>query len=248
MFRKWSLLTGLAGAAVLAPWAAAQSQPTQDAQAAKSQAQTQASAQQQEPSLADAARQARQNKDKNAAPTKKVFTDEDVLSTHSDSSSMTGLGSGHSSSTNSAGHSASKASASSDDKTPMGQAWAGIGRAEDSLDQLAPLDRGSLARVVLEGNDVDFPGRRAWEERLYIAKETYVAQSRQLVEEMKSVMENAQSFKDSDGAAKDGSNSPQAQQLVARTQRLLQQAQTTEASFKAVMQEGVDQAKLASRH
>jgi hypothetical protein len=247
VFRKWSLLTGLAGAAVLAPWAAAQSQPTQDAQAAKSQAQTQASAQPQEPSLADAARQARQNKDKNAAPTKKVFTDDDVLSTHSDSSSMTGLGSGHSSSTGS-GHSTSRASANADDKTPMGQAWAGIGRAEDSLDQLAPLDRASLARVVLEGNDVDFPGRRAWEERLYVAKETYVAQSRQLVDEMKSVMESAQSFKDSDGAAKGGADSPQAQQLVARTQRLLQQAQATEANFKAAMQEGLDQAKLASRH
>jgi hypothetical protein len=250
VFRKLGLLAGLAG--VLTPWAAVQSQSAPDAQAsnaAKSQAQTQASAQPQEqPSLADAARQARQNKDKGATPAKRVFTDEDMASGHSNSnsSSVGGLTSGHSSSTRLGGHSPSRVNAT--DNTPMGQAWAGIGRAEDSLDQLAPLDRASLARVVLEGNDVDFPGRRAWENRLYVAKETYVAESRQLVDEMKSLMENAQSFQDPSGAAKGGSDSPQAQELVGRAQRLLLQAKTTEANFKAVMQEGQDQAKLVSRH
>ncbi len=71
MFRKLGLLAGLAG--VLTPWAAAQSSSdAQPSNAAKSQAQTQASVQQQEPSLADAARQARQNKDKGAVPAKRV--------------------------------------------------------------------------------------------------------------------------------------------------------------------------------
>jgi hypothetical protein len=248
MFRKFGLLAGLAG--VLTPWAAAQSSSdAQASNAAKSQAQTQASAQQQEPSLADAARQARQNKDKGAVPAKRVFTDEDMTSGHSDSnsSSVAGLSGGHSNSASAGGHTPSRANGHENDNTPMGQAWAGINRAEASLDQLAPLDRASLARVVLEGNDVDFPGRRAWEDRLYVAKETYVAESRQLVDEMKSVMENAQSFQ-SGGAAKGTAESPQAQELVGRAQRLLLQAKTTEANFKAVMQEGVDQAKLASHH
>jgi hypothetical protein len=245
VFRKVGILAGLAGAALLAPWAAAQSQSSSDAQTAnqaKPAAQSQASAQPQEPSLADAARLARQNKDKSAAPAKRVFTDEDVAAAgHGDSrsSSVSNL----TAQPKSGSHSSPKA----DSSTPMGQAWAGIDRAENSLDQLAPLDRASLARVVLEGNDVDFPGRRAWEDRLYVAKETYVAESRQLVDEMKSLMDNAQSFQSPDGAAKGTAENPQAQELVGRAQRLLLQAKTTEGNFKAVMQEGIDQAKLARK-
>ena len=125
----------------------------------------------------------------------------------------------------------------------MGQAWAGIDRAENSLDQLAPLDRKSLAKVVLEGHDVDFPGRAAWEERLFVAKETYVARSRALVEEMKSLMESAQSFQDPNGAAKGTADSPEAQELVGKAQSMLLEAKTVEADFKAVMQEGLALAK-----
>jgi hypothetical protein len=248
VFRKLGLLTALAGAGVFAPWAAAQSQSSSDAQApAQAKTQTQAAAQQDQPSLADAARQTRQNKqDRSAAPAKRILTEDDMASGHSGSSSSSSLGGGTSSSISSSSRSASRSGAG--DNTPMGQAWAGIGRAEDSLDQLAPLDRASLAKVVLEGNDTDFPGRRAWEEKLYIAKEKYVAESRQLVDEMKSVMDNAQSFQAPSGASKATSESPQAQELVGRAQRLLQQAKTIEANFKAVMQEGIDQSKLVSRH
>jgi hypothetical protein len=248
VFRKLGLLTALAGAGVLAPWAAAQSQSGSATQApAPAKTQTQAAAQQQDqPSLAEAARLARQNKDKNTAPAKKVLTDDDVASSHSGSSGASSLLGGNSSSIGSSSRAAGNTGAG--DNTPMGQAWAGIGRAESSLDQLAPLDRASLAKVVLEGNDNDFPGRPAWEERLYIAKEKYVAESRQLVDEMKSLMENAQSFQGPSGANKAPSESPQAQELVGRAQRLLLQAKTTEANFKAVMQEGIDQSKLGPRH
>jgi hypothetical protein len=239
VFRKLGLLAGLAG--VLAPWALAQSQSS-DAQApAKTQTQAQ---EQEQPSLADAARQARLNKDKNTAPAKKILTDEDVATSHSAGGVAT-LG-GHSNSVSSSSHAASRAGAN--DNSSMGQAWAGIGRAEDSLDQLAPLDRASLAKVVLDSNDVDFQGRSTWEDKLFIAKERYVSESRQLVDEMKSVMANAQSFQDPSGSSKAGSDSPQAQELVARAQRLLAQAKNTESNFKAVMQEGIDQAKLAARH
>jgi hypothetical protein len=248
VFRRLGLLAALAGAVVLAPWAAAQSQSFPDAQAgtsAKPAPQAQAAAQPQEQSLADAARQARQNKDKNTAPAKRVFTDEDVAAASHGDSSSSSVSSLTSPRSNSASSHAGPHSSRANNDTPMGQAWAGIDRAENSLDQLAPLDRASLGHVVLEGNDVDFPGRRAWEDRLYVAKETYVTESRQLVDEMKSVMENAQSFQSSDGAAKGSAESPQAQELIGRAQRLLLQAKTTEANFKSVMQEGIDQAKAA---
>jgi hypothetical protein len=237
VFRRLSLLAACAG--VLAPWAQVRAQD---------QAQPQS---QDQPSVADAARQARQNKDKGATQPKRVFTDDDMGQNHAGAggtglsgaasavrpSSSASKGSGQT-----AGSSSFKTSSktSNGDSSPMGQALAGIDRAEDSLDQLAPLDRKSLARVILEGHDVDFPGRAAWEDKLFVAKETYVARSRRLVEEMKSIMENAQTFQDPDGGSKE---SPQAQALVDRAQRLLVEAKTVEANFKAVMQEGLDQAK-----
>jgi ElaB/YqjD/DUF883 family membrane-anchored ribosome-binding protein len=97
--------------------------------------------------------------------------------------------------------------------------------------------------VVLEGNDVDFPGRRVWEEKMFIAKEHYVAHSRQLLDEMKDLMQNAQAMQGGSATA-DG---PQAQGLLSRAQSLLSDAQSTEAAFKSVMQEGIDQAKQARR-
>jgi len=213
VLRKLSLLAVFAG--VLTPWAPSRAQD--------------------EPSVADAARQARQNKDqnkeKNAIQPKKVLTEDDMAS------SKTGGDAG------SLGLSAIAApkSAGTGDDSPTAKAWAGINRAEGALDRLAPLDRAALAKVVLAVNDVDFPNRRAWEEKLFVAKERYVARSRQLLNGMKQLMENAQSLQDSQGAA----DSPQAQQLAGRAQQLLSDATNTEAAFKAVMQEGQDLAKQA---
>jgi hypothetical protein len=194
-------------------------------------------AQDQAQSLGDVARQNRKDKEKNATPVKTVLNDDN-------------FGSGKSSGGTSASSSAAAASLSglsvpgkSGDDSPMGKAWAGIGNAEGALDKLAPLDRSLLAHVVLEGNDVDFPGRRAWEEKMFIAKERYVAHSRQLLDEMKDLMQNAQAMQA--GSAK--ADGPQAQGLLSRAQSLLSDAQNTEAAFKSVMQEGVDQAKQSRR-
>jgi hypothetical protein len=202
-------------------------------------------AQDQPQSLGDVARQNRKDKEKNTATSKTVLTDDNFGSgkASSGSSATTGVSS---ITTSSSANGIAASRASGGDDTPMGRAWAGIGRAEDSLDRLAPLDRTTLARVVLEGNDVDFPGRRAWEQKLFVAKETYVARSRRLVEEMKQLMENAQTFQNSVGTGKGAAENPHAQALVGKAQQLLAEAQATEAEFKAVLQEGVDQAKQTS--
>jgi hypothetical protein len=195
---------------------------------------------QEQPSVADAARAARENKEKsatNATQPKKVLTNEDVAS------SKTGGDTGSLSVTSiavpkSSGTSSVRTGAGDD--SPTSKAWEGISRAEDSLDRLAPLDRATLAKVVLEGHDVDFPGRHAWEEKLFIAKERYVAHSRQLINEMTQLMQGAQSLQNSD--AKLAPDNAQAQQLAGRAQQLLSDATNTEAAFKAVMQEGLDRA------
>jgi len=123
----------------------------------------------------------------------------------------------------------------------MSQAWSGLNRAEAALDRLAPLDRPTLAKVVLQGNDVDFPGRRTWEEKLYAAKERYVAHSRQLVNQMTGLMQGAQSMTAAGGDGK--IDIDQAQQMMTKAKLLLSDAQTTEAAFKSVMEEGQNLAK-----
>jgi hypothetical protein len=204
-------------------------------------------AQDQPPSLGDVARQNRKDKEKSAAPAKTVLTDDNFGSGRSSGGAPTGTSAAAAGLSNFSASGVSGKSATGED-SPMGKAWAGIGNAEGSLDKLAPLDRSTLAHVVLEGHDVDFPGRRAWEEKAFIAKERYVARSRQLLDEMKDVMQTAQSMRDGNGGAAVGASNPQAQQLLGRAQQLLGDAQGTETEFKAVMQEGVDQAKQAWRH
>ena len=197
-------------------------------------------AQDQTQSLGDVARQNRKDKEKNAAPVKTVLNDDNFGSGKSGGGTSAGTSAAAAGLSN---FSAAGGTSKSGDDSPMGKAWAGIGNAEGALDKLAPLDRSLLAHVVLEGNDVDFPGRRAWEEKMFIAKEHYVAHSRQLLDEMKDLMQNAQAMQG--GSAK--ADGPQAQGLLSRAQSLLSDAQSTEAAFKSVMQEGIDQAKQARR-
>ena len=234
MLRKLSLLVVFAGA--LTPWAASRAQD--------------------QPSVADAARAARESKEKSATQPKKVLSNDDVAlsKTGSDTGSKTGSDTGSLDLSSIAAPKSSGTAASTDpsadsstgDDSPTNKAWAGISRAEDSLDKLAPLDRATLAKVVLEGNDVDFPNRRAWEEKLFVAKERYVAHSRQLINQMTQLMQGAQSLQDLEDGAKLTPNSPEAQQLTGRAQQLLSDATNTEAAFKAVMQEGQDLAKRGS--
>jgi hypothetical protein len=192
----------------------------------------------QELSLTDAARQVRESKKDNPRP-KKVYTEDDFgpswPSTRGGEPAPSNL--------------PANASRASGDRNPMAEGWAGIDRAAGSLDKMEPLDRAALAKVVLEGHDVDFPNRRNWEERLFAAKQAYVARSRQLLDEMKGLMTSAQSLQSSQGgASKVTPETPQAQELVGRAQQLLVEATSTEAAFKAVMQEGQELAKQAQPH
>ena len=223
MLRKLSLLTAFGGL-LLTPWAPVR-------------------AQDQPQSLGDVARQNRKDKEKNATPPKKVLTDDNFgAAGKSDGTTVAATGAAVPDLSSLA---APGTSGKAGDESPMAKAWNGIGRAQDSLDRLAPLDRASLAKVVLEGNDVNFPNRRAWEEKLFIAKERYVAHSRQLLGEMKDLLTNAQSMRDANGGARVGTDNPQAQQLIGRAQQVMNDAKVTEAEFKAVMDEGLAQAKQA---
>jgi hypothetical protein len=212
-----------------------------------------ARAQEQQQSLADAARQARKakdDKDKNAAKPKTVYTEDTLgggksggelglgvlptLKTPSDSSAGAAAASG-------AGASSGNLSPSSmvpgagGSGDPVAAAYDGIDKAEAALNRLEPMDRATLAKTALEGNNVDFPGRRAWEEKLFATKQAYVSRSRQLLQQMQGLMSSAQS-----GASQ--------QDLMSRAQALQQAATQTEGAFQAVITEGQNLAKQAKSH
>src|SRR5215510_13439893 len=100
---------------------------------------------QSQPSLADVARQARKDREKNAAKPKTVVTDENLPS----KSGLSGL--------SAADLGGSQGSGSSDQ---MAKAAARLAEAETGLDKLDKLDRVTLAKAVLLDHDVDFPNRR----------------------------------------------------------------------------------------
>ena len=125
-----------------------------------------------QPSLADVARQARKNRETNTAKPKTVITDENMPS----SKGLTGL-------TGDLGGSQGGV-----DSGGMAKALAKVEEAEAGLGKLESLDRPTLAKAVLLDNDVDFPNRRAWEDKLCAAKERYVSHEGQLIGELKQIL------------------------------------------------------------
>ena len=180
-----------------------------------------------QPSLADVARQARKDKEKNTAKPKTVVTDEN-LATSRGLGGITGdLGSEQ----------------SGVDSNAMAKALAKVEEAEAGLRQLQSLDRTTLAKAVLLDNDVDFPNRRAWEDKLFAAKEHYVSHEGELVTELKQIVSQVQSRQGNQ--KKLDLNDPRAQQMKSRLLEIVQDALRTEQDYRAVVMEGWDLAKQA---
>jgi hypothetical protein len=213
MLRPLSFLTALLWLAIPATSAYAQDQSQDQSQP--------------QPSLADVARQARKDKEKNAAKLKTVITDDTLPS----SKGLGGL--------------AGDLGSSQDrvDSSAMAKALAKVEEAEAGLKQLEALDRTTLAKAVLLDNDVDFPNRRAWEDKLYAAKEHYVSHEGALIVELKQIVSQIQARQGSQG--KLDPNDPGAQQMKNRLLDIVQDALRTEQEYRAVVMEGWDLAKQA---
>jgi hypothetical protein len=156
-----------------------------------------------QPSLADVARQARKDREKNATRPKTVITDESMPS----SKGLTGL----------AGDIGG--SQGGVDSGAMAKALAKVEEAETGLKKLESLDRATLAKALLLDNDVDFPNRRAWEDKLYAAKEHYVSHEGQLIAELKQIVAQVQSWQ---SQGKLDPKDPRAQQMKSRLVEIVQ--------------------------
>lgn len=183
-----------------------------------------------QPSLADVARQARKDKEKNAAKPKTVITDETLPS----SNGLAGLAIGNLDSSQGAGGG-----------DAMAKARAKIAEAEAALKQMDALDRTTLAKAVLLDNDVNFPNRRNWEDTLFAAKEHYVSHEGELIVELKQIMTQVESWKSAQGGQKLDPNDPRAQQAKSRIAEIIQDSLRTEQEYRAVVMEGWDLAKQA---
>jgi hypothetical protein len=187
-------------------------------------------AQDPQPSLGDVARQARKDKEKNASTPKKVLTDDDLASSSAKAlSSLNDFG----------------ASSTPGDASPLAKGLAAMDHVEETLNKLEPMDRPTLAKLVLMNNDVDFSGRRNWEDKLYDAKQKYVSHCREIVRDGRQLLQDAQALKNAQGGAKLSPNDPRAQEMLHKVQELLQDAVRTDNAYQAVVMEGWDLAKQA---
>jgi hypothetical protein len=183
---------------------------------------------QDQPSLGDVARQARKDKEKNAAQPKTVITDDNLPSSKA-LGGLSDLGS----------------SKSAGDGSAMSKALEGLDRAESALNKMDPMDRTTLAKAALLDNDVDFPDRRRWEDKLYSAKQQYVSHGRELFGEMRHILADVQSLQSQSGQRKVGPDDPHAKELLRRLQEIVQDAVRTENAYQSVVVEGWDLAKQA---
>jgi hypothetical protein len=183
---------------------------------------------QDQPSLGDVARQARKDKEKNAAQPKTVITDDNLPSSKA-LGALGDLGSPR----------------SAGDGSAMSKALEGLDRAESALNKMDPMDRTTLAKAALLDNDVDFPDRRRWEDKLYSAKQQYVSHGRELFREMRQILADVQSLQSQSGQRKVGPDDPHAKELLRRLQEIVQDAVRTENAYQSVVVEGWDLAKQA---
>jgi hypothetical protein len=184
------------------------------------------------PSLGDVARQLR--KDKSDAAPKKVITNDD-LPANAGSSSAGGLG---------AIGDSKGLSKSGDTESPE----VAIGKMEAAIKLLDSTDRATLVKAALQGTDPDFPGRRAWEDKLWEAKQAYVARGKELSQEARQILSTSQSLQASQPGQTLKPDDPKVQDLTRRLRQFIQDAMRADSNFRAVMMEGLDLAKQPATH
>jgi hypothetical protein len=186
------------------------------------------------PSLGDLARQAQKDKDKDKTnkASAKVLTNDDLPSGSGGASATLGGGLGQTAQATSGGKPGA-------DPSPAEK----LAMLEAVVDRVEGLDRATLVRNVLNSNDIDFPGRAKWEERLFAAKQVYVAQARDLIQKARQIVASADSLKGNQDPS-----DPRVKEMSARLQSLTREAVQTDSAFQALMIEGRDLAAQAAAH
>src|SRR5215813_3071093 len=186
---------------------------------------------QEEQSLGEIARQARkakENRDKSVHTQTKTFTDENMPSSAAGKADLDQL-----------------ASPNASPAERIATARRALERGKQLLDTLEPMDRAALAGLALQGQNADFPGRRAWEEKLFAAKEHYVSHGRDLFRQTEDLLRTMETLT---SGGKLSLNDPRYADLSHKALQLMQDANQTDADFQAIVLQGQDLAKRAASH
>jgi hypothetical protein len=182
------------------------------------------------PSLGDLARQAQ--KDKGNVPAAKVITNDDLAPGSGSDASGFGAGLGQIIQPGAPGKPGTAPS-------PADQ----LARLESVFDKLDSIDRATLAKNVLEGANVDFPGRSKWEEKLFAAKQVFVVEGRDLIKRAEQINASAKSIQDVHDP-----NDPRVKTLSNQLQRLMEDGVRIGGTFQGVIEEGKDLASQSTSH
>jgi len=185
------------------------------------------------PSLADIARQAQ--KDKANKPPAKVITNDDIPPTSG------GVSSGPAASL------APAARPAAANKTAVTGAISshaeGFEKLQTMLDEIDSLDRATLASNALQGNTASFPGRAEWEQKLFAAKQTFVAQGRATLQRAEQITDSAVALRDVQDP-----DDKRVKAVISKLQQLEKDNDRNTAAFQDVIQEGRNLAAQASGH
>lgn len=186
------------------------------------------------PSLGDLARKYREEKaaqDKNQATPKNTFTNDGLVS--GKSGSLLGSGVPDVTATHSTGNAFADAMARMDD-------------AAQKLELLGTLDHANLFNLALQGITVDFPGRKAWEDRLVVARQNYVVRGKELIRNTQALMIDAKSLHDAQPNLQP--TDPRVQSFVNKLKANMSAADNLEHDFQSVVEDGHARALQASGH
>jgi hypothetical protein len=184
------------------------------------------------PSLGDVARKNREEKaakEKNQATPKHTFTNDGLMS--GKSGALLGPG-------------VASAAASGGTGSEFSDAFVKMDDATEKLDALGVLDRTTLINNATQGITADFPGRKAWEDRLMVSRDNYVAQGKELIRSTKALMMSAKTLHDEQPNL--SQDDPRVKSFLATLQTKMSEAQKLAADFKAIVMEGYDHAAQAA--
>ena len=170
-------------------------------------------------SLGDLARQLR--KDKTNPSAAKVVTNDDIAA--SKDSGSPGFG--------------AQAPGSAE------SAQAAIEKIQATINKLDSMDRATLVKMALQGQDADFQGRVAWENKLWDAKQTYVTRGKETIEKSKQILLTAQKLRESRDGQILKPDDPKVQNFLADLRQFVQNSMRADAAFQAVVMEGWDLVK-----
>lgn len=204
------------------------------------------------PAVGDVAKQAQKgrDKDKGKPAAKRVFTNDDFPSGSGAGTPSTSPGlaqpgqsgaqvAGQLGAPGELGASAAASLSSSPSTLPTDQ----LDQMAALLDQIGSLDRATLAKNVLQGDDTDFPGRGAWEEKLFAAKQLFVAHERDIIS--KATQLDASSI---GGLDAQNPNDPHAKDLDNQLDQLVQETEQSSAAFQALANQGKELAGQSLSH